>query len=483
MEFTSKKQVQGHANKIINIKQKDLSKQLGIKINNDKNVMGDIFEAWFGKPKDSASKPDLGIAELKATPFKRLKNGKISAKERLVLNIINYEKIDKETFKSSHFLKKNRTLEIGFYEYNKDIPKKEWSFSKCIMYEMENNPVDFKVIEQDWKIIQSYVKSGQAENINEGLTKYLAACTKGKNKHSLRKQPHSNKKAMQRAFSFKSSYMTTLLRNYVFGNQKSDSIIKNPNELNNRSIEEIVESKFNPYKGKSIDYLIKKLGIPEKHSTRIGAYNVQVVNKILGINGNNINEINANEFEKASIIPKTIQFDYKNVNKESMSLPPFKFKELSKEDWENELGEPEAALNVYLSESEFLFIVFKSNKQGENILKGIKFFKIPTNQKDGKIKDVWKKTKDTINEGVKLNYNFKTNKVTNNLTKASNHDIIHVRPHSKYRSYTKNSYSDILPVPANWTNKPDNFSCKYMTKQSFWFNNSYIKDIVSDLLM
>lgn len=482
MEFTSKEQVQKRANEIINIKQENLINQLGIEIKGDKNAMGDIFEAWFGKPKDSASEPDLGIAELKTTPFKRLKNGKISAKERLVLNIINYEKLDKETFKNSHFLKKNRTLEIGFYEYNKNIPKKDWSFFKCIMYEMEKNPIDFKVIENDWETIKSYVNSGHAQNLNEGLTTYLAACTKGKNKNSLRSQPHSNKKAKQRAFSLKSSYMTTLLRNYVFGNQKSDSIIKNPNELNHRSIEEIVEDKFNPYKGKSVDYLIKKLNISTKKTKRKGAYNVQIVNRILGIKDNNDDKISADEFEKASIIPKTIQFDHRNVNKENMSLPPFKFKELGKENWENELGEPEAALNIYLSESEFLFIVFKSNKQGKNILKGIKFYKIPTNEKNGKIKEVWEKTKDTINEGVELKYNLKTNKVTNNLVKASNHNIIHVRPHSAHRSYIENSFSDELPTFARWTNKPKDFSYQYMTKQSFWLNNDYIKKIVGDLL-
>lgn len=44
--------------------------------------------------------------ELKATPFKKLKSGKYSAKERLVLNIINYEKVAEEQFEESSFLYK-----------------------------------------------------------------------------------------------------------------------------------------------------------------------------------------------------------------------------------------------------------------------------------------------------------------------------------------------------------------------------------------
>ena len=134
MDFKTKEEVHNRAVQIENIKQKDLIKMLNLHIKGNKNAMGDVFEAWFGKPKDSASQPDLGVSELKATPFKRLKNGDISAKERLVLNIINYEDLDKENFENSHLLEKNKVLELGYYEYNKDIPKEDWFFEKFVMY-------------------------------------------------------------------------------------------------------------------------------------------------------------------------------------------------------------------------------------------------------------------------------------------------------------------------------------------------------------
>ena len=69
MKFKSKEQVHERAKGIINISRKELIKELNLNIKGDKNAMGDIFEAWFGKPKDSASEPDLGVAELKATPY------------------------------------------------------------------------------------------------------------------------------------------------------------------------------------------------------------------------------------------------------------------------------------------------------------------------------------------------------------------------------------------------------------------------------
>ena len=49
-----------------------------------------LRKAFFGYSVNSEARPDfdnLGI-ELKVTPFKRNKNGELSAKERLVLNII-----------------------------------------------------------------------------------------------------------------------------------------------------------------------------------------------------------------------------------------------------------------------------------------------------------------------------------------------------------------------------------------------------------
>ena len=51
--------------------------------------------------------------------------------------------------------------------------------------------------------------------LSEGDTVYLGAASKGSNKYSVRDQPFSDIKAMQRAFSLKQSYMTALVRKYI----------------------------------------------------------------------------------------------------------------------------------------------------------------------------------------------------------------------------------------------------------------------------
>ncbi|MDU2696633.1 MAG: MutH/Sau3AI family endonuclease, partial [Staphylococcus epidermidis] len=199
----------------------------GFSVSETKSSVGDAFENWFGKSKDSESRPDMEEAgvELKATPFKKLKSGKYSAKERLVLNIINYEKVVHEKFETSSFLNKNNTIELAFYEYKKDVSRDDWIIHEAVLYEMKKNPIDYEVIKNDWELIHNYINDGKAHELSESLTTYLSPCTKGASAKSVRTQPYSNIKAKQRAFSLKSGYMTSILRKYILGNEEIDSIV------------------------------------------------------------------------------------------------------------------------------------------------------------------------------------------------------------------------------------------------------------------
>ena len=64
------------------------------------------------------------------------------------------------------------------------------------------------------------------DEISEGDTMYLGACTKGPTaEKSLRSQPFSDIKAKQRAYSLKQSYVSEILRRYVFGTEEDEHII------------------------------------------------------------------------------------------------------------------------------------------------------------------------------------------------------------------------------------------------------------------
>ena len=85
-----------------------LDEDIESKIGSNKGMVGQIFEGLTGRPPNSSEEPDieeLGI-ELKAIPFKRLKNNSLSSKERSKLKSINYKTLLHETWKDSFLIKK-----------------------------------------------------------------------------------------------------------------------------------------------------------------------------------------------------------------------------------------------------------------------------------------------------------------------------------------------------------------------------------------
>lgn len=158
-----------------------------------------------------------------------------------------------------------------------------------------------------------------------------------------------------------------------------------------------------------------------------------------------------------------------------MSFPSFKFKELINENWED------SSLNMMLDASKLFFVVFREQENGSYIFSGAKFWSMPSKDLMTTVKSVWKETVTTIRQGVKLIYTGK--KVKNNFIKSSDKRIIHVRPHASVASYEVNNVNaDELPVTANWTNKPEEYSDNWMTKQCFWLNNDYVLEQIKDIL-
>ena len=195
------------------------------------------------------------------------------------------------------------------------------------------------------------------------------------------------------------------------------------------------------------------------------------------------------EFEKASIVVKTVQFNENNINKESMSFPTFKFSDLVKEKWKDTNGNPQATWHDFLLETKFLFFVVKI-ENGVEVFKGIKFFTMPEEDIEGPIKKVWEDTVEKLKKGVTLTARYKKDeslyRIENNFINNSDDMICHVRPHQSKSDYRENGQcADYLPSPAKWINRPEDkikYSSQWMTKQCFWINNTYIKKQVDDLL-
>lgn len=416
------------------------------RLSTGKGAIGTVIEeSWFGYSPNSESEPDFPEAgvELKATPYLRTASG-IRAKERLVCNIINYMTEYEKTFKTSAFWHKCETMLIMSYEHRKDVPKSQFTIDKAVLFSF---PIeDLVIIEQDWEKIISKVRNGQAHLLTEGDTLYLAACTKGASAASVRPQPFSPIPAKQRAYSLKSSYMTRILNKYVFGSAEDEHIIKDWHELEHKSFEDCMIERLSAYYGMTQAMLKRQFSVESSAKN----LNEVLLSKMLGVEGK---IAYTEEFQNASIVPKTIRVQRSGHIKESMSFPTFKFTEIIKEDWEN------SEFRNYLEPTKFLFVIFRENENDEYVFEKVMFWNIPAEDLD-EVRRVWERTVQVIKEGVQLRFDGRV--MRNNLPKQSESRVAHVRPHAR-------DMQDTYPLPDG----------RSMPKQCFWLNRSYIEDVIS----
>lgn len=423
---------------------------------NEKNKgnLGHIIEEnYFGYKKNNDPRPDFHEAgvELKVTPYKINKNGTISAKERLVLTMIDYFSVINEKFENSHLLEKSKKILLIYYLY--DVNKKynlDYRIDYVKLFTPPEN--DMEIIKHDFELIVDKISKGKAHELSESDTLYLGATTKGSSSKDRQRQPNSDILAKPRAFSFKNSYMTYVLNNYIISENNNEKIL---NKKIDKPFEVYVNDEIEKYKNKSIDELCNIFKMENNKKPK--QLEAMLAYRILGVKGEK-----AEEFEKANIKVKSIRLTYNNKIKESMSFPFFNFKELAKEKWEDSKFANE------LRETRFLFIVYKEDINGKLYLKGSQFWNIPYYDLEYEVKSVWQRTKDIINNGIV--FEIKNDKVLNNLPKARENRVSHVRPHTSKSAYKLKNY-EYGEIEKYADELPDG---QYMTKQCFWLNNTYI---------
>lgn len=404
-----------------------------------KGKFGQYLEKYYFKIENSPdSEPDFKEAgvELKSTPLKKLKSGDYSPKERLVLNIIDYDTIGDEKWESSHFLSKNQLLLLVLYLYEKDKNFLDYLIKYVTLWKIQGQ--DREIIRQDWEKIVNKIKDGKAHELSEGDTFYLGACRKG-HKEAPREYPFGDIPAKQRAFSFKLKYMRSILKTI----EDSEPIIKDIAELRTKTFEEIVYDRFRPFLGLNTEQIEKRLGTTLNRSAK--NYFAILARRMIGIEAAKIEE-----FEKADLTMKIIRLKHNGVPKEDMSFPKFDFKEVAEQDWE------ESKFHDQL-ESKFFFIIYQMDKdESEITFKKAFFWNMPAEDIE-EASNVWHLTKKRINEGI--NVWKKGEREYNDLPKKSENRVSHVRPHGEDKDDV-----DELPDGSKFT------------KSCFWLNAGYLKE-------
>ena len=341
-----------------------------------------VEEQYFQYKANSDSRPDFPIAgvELKTTPIKRNKK-RFAAKERLVLNTINYSTENVDSFEGSSFWSKNSKLLLMMYLNEAGLHKADMLFKIIQLYEFP--PKDLEIIKEDWRKIATKIKHGNADQLSEGDTLYLAACTKGakgKELSTMRKQSGIEQKAPQRAYSLKQSYMNFIVDRS--GLQASFVPAVDIKELKKgKTFEQIIIERFSVHYGKSEDALWSLYEMP---FTKAKQKRAMLCNAIMGAKGKRHIE----ELEKANATIKTVVVNPNTgMPLEDMSFQQIRYAEVVNEDWEDSAWQAMVTKRI-------LFVVFEGTKKNP-ILKKAFFWTMP--QKDLiKAKKIWEDTRSKI---------------------------------------------------------------------------------------
>lgn len=425
-------------------------------IDGGRGIFGLVLEiGYFGLERNNESRPDfaeVGI-ELKSSSLKRIRTGELRAKERISLSMIDYGSLADENgslFTTSFWTKISRML-LVFYEYSPHLNTEEYPIRIARLWEFPEE--DKLVLAKDWELIKSYVDKGHAHLLSEGLTNYLGAATKGASSRDLTKQPNSPELAMRRAFSLKTSYVNQivnrLLNNFeynLFSSLKRE-------ELRSNSIEQAFIQRIDKFKGKSVHEICEYF---REENFNMSSYSVySKITRFMLCSSNNI----PLELIKAEINVKSIRLQPNGVPKEAVSFPSFKYAGIINESWN------ESTLFELLDSKKFLFSIFEITDD-DIIFKGIKFWSMP--HADIQIcKQVWEDTKNKIRKGQIVKKVTSSRRYTN-FIKSSARMKIHIRPHAR-------NAEDTYPLPI----RDELTGLKDYTKHSFWLNQSYLTEIIS----
>lgn len=440
--------IERYAQGLIGLTIREAVGEYAVEAKRNKGNLGQLIEkGFFGYENNNESLPDFYEAgvELKLTPFKKNKNNTYSAKERLIITMIDYMKvINEENLYTSHLWTKASKILLVEYLYKKDIKDTlDYKIKYATLFSPQRE--DLPTIEADYHIIVSKVQAGKAHELSEGDTYYLGAATKAQSAADRRQQPNSPEPAKPRAFSFKTTYMTYILNHYVMRKKpKEERIIQ---ERTDKDLASYITDRINQYVGRYAHLLCDSfgMGMPAQ-STSFKSYAAILTYRMLGVTSNR-----AEELSKANIVVKTIRIEKDKARiKENMSFPTIKFKELAEETWE------ESQLAHYLHEKKFLFVVYEKDDYGDFILKGCQFWNMPYEDIEEHVSEVWHKMQEVVISGDFMHYG-KKGKVHYHFPKKKDSSVCHVRPHGK-------NNKDVDEMPNG----------RMCPKQSFWLNREYV---------
>lgn len=404
-------------------------------ISRRKGSFGNAVEKYyFGYEPNSDLRPDfpkVGL-ELKTTPLKRNRNGTFSAKERLVITMIDYNKVIHEDFEHSHLLEKSKNILLISYEWKPKTDPLDYKILLAALWGLPEE--DMPQFKEDWENIVGKVRSGHAEDISSSDTMYLEACTKARDSSKRTSQPFSDVPAKPRAWALKASYMTAASNKLLVAMQP----ILRTGADKDVTLLDLVRIRFAPYIGRTQDELADAFGIGTREHRPKNA-NALITRRILGVDPASRIE----EFEKAGITPKTVRLKRNGHPKESVSFASFKYADLAERDFED------SDFYGYLQQK-YLFVIYEEGSDGLYRLADVCFWQMP----DSDIPEA-KRCYDQMRQNV-------LDGRADLSVKSTENRCCHVRTHG-------HNAQDRYPQPFG----------EPVPKKSFWLNQKYLTEEIA----
>jgi DNA mismatch repair protein MutH len=389
---------------------------------------------YFGYANNSDSEPDFREAgvELKTSSLRLDKNGLLCAKERIKLSAINYEKLQNEAWESCSLMRKNRLLLLVFTFHEADKSPFDRTIERVLLWDFPSE--DLEVIRRDWEKIRGTVVAGRLDELSEGATDYLGACTSGPGERKKQRRVGQPK---PRAFSLRQPYVNAI----VSGQHLLPRVVTDLDEFSGRTLREVIESRFAPYVGWSARELALHFDVGTSHSAK--NYYAILTKAVLAHGLGVVPYGVADELVKAGYQVKTIRLRANGTPREDVSFPAFKFTTLVQETWEDSVLRG-------LLESPFLFVIFKIDDDGVYRFRGVRIWSMPAKDIDVDARRLWEATVTVVRAGDYKQLPGKSS--------VAGNSACHVRPHA--------TRGQTYPTPQGGE----------FTRQSFWLNRLYLRD-------
>ncbi len=355
-------------------------------------------------------------------------------KERLVLGMIDYDKVAVEEWSKSSFLAKNARLLLVLYLFERQKATLDYVIRFVTLWEFPEE--DLRIIRRDWDYILAKIRADAADELSEGDTLYLGACTKGADS-SQRRKVRSGKLVKPRAFALKQGYMRYVLHKHILKlPTPSEPFLKTKRQKQKAAtFEEQVCSRFSVHFGKTAKEIATELAVTL--DSRAKGFHASITRAILGVSAEQVAE-----FEKAEIVSRTMRTRPDGLPAEHVSFPAFKPLELVKQRWED------SDLRNLLIRRFFFVIYRRPTPDSDPTLSKVAFWSMPAKDREFDVRAVWEKAVAALKSAH-----------PEDLPKIKDSRVAHVRPHGRDSSDTVESIGGLRIV-----------------KQCFWLNAAYLRE-------